>query len=51
MVSIRHSGKTITGIIWRQGKIELRVELGFVEVMRAYWRSRFGCGTDLIPQD
>ena len=51
MVSIMHLDKTITGIIWRQGEIVLRVEVDAIEGMGAYWRISFGGGTELIPPD
>ena len=48
MVSIRRSGKSISGIFWSQGKIWLRVEVTGIEGKGAYWRSQFESGTDLI---
>ena len=49
MVSIGCSGKAITGIFWRQGKIRLRVEMADIKNKGAYRRSRFEGGDDLIP--
>ena len=51
MVLIRRLGKTITGIIWHQVNIRLRVEVDIIEGRGAYWRRRFEGGTDLIPPD
>ena len=36
MVLIRCSGRTITGIIWWQGKIQLRVEVDVIEGRGSY---------------
>ena len=49
MVLIRRLGKTITGIIWHQVKIRLRVEVAVIEGRGAYQRRRFEGGTDIIP--
>ena len=49
MVSIGRSGKAITGIFWRQGKIRLRVEIADIKDKGYYRSSRFEGGDDLIP--
>ena len=49
MVLIRRLGKTITGIIWHQVKIRLRVEVAVIEGRGAYQRRRFEGGTDITP--
>ena len=49
MVFIRRLGKEISGNIWLQDKIWLRVEVDDIEGGGAYCRSQFKGGTDLIP--
>ena len=49
MVLIGRLGETITGKIWRQGNIGLRVEVDSVEGRGDYRGRCIEGGTDLIP--
>ena len=49
MVSIMHSGQTITSRIWGQYKIMFIVEVDVIECRKSYWWIRLKGVTDLIP--